>query len=68
MPLDAASKARLAALSSAPLSRWIALSSDETRVVADAETFEDVVTEAERHGESDPVIIRTPENWAPRTL
>jgi len=68
MQLDAASESRLAALASAPLQRWIALSADETRVVADADTFEEVTAAAERNGETDPVILRTPENWTPRTL
>jgi hypothetical protein len=68
MQLDAASESRLAALASAPLNRWIALSADETRVVADADTFEKVAAADERNGETDPVIIRTPENWTPRTL
>ena len=68
MRLDAASESRLAALASAPLNRWIALSADETRIVAEAESFEEVATMAEQNGEPDPVIIRTPENWMPRTL
>ena len=66
--LDAAAESRLAALTSAPLNRWIALSADETRIVADADTFEEVATAAERNGEPDPIILRVPENWMPRTL
>jgi hypothetical protein len=68
MKLDAASEARLAALATAPLNRWIAMSAEETRIVADADTFEEVSKAAERNGEDDPVIIRIPENWTARTL
>jgi len=66
--LDPASAARLAALASAPLDRWIALSADESRVVADGESFEAVVNAAERRGEQDPLILRVPEDWTPRVL
>ena len=66
--LDSASQARLDALSGAPLDRWIALSEDESRVIADADTFEAVVEAAQKTGEADPLIIRVPEDWAPRVL
>jgi hypothetical protein len=66
--LDAASEARLAALTRAPLDRWVALSSDESRIVADAETFEEVAAAAEKNGEVDPLILRVPEDWTPRVL
>ena len=68
MQLDAASESRLAALKGASLNRWIALSADETHVVAEGDSFEEVATMAERNGEPDPLIIRTPESWMPRTL
>ena len=66
--LDRASQARLSALSGAPLDRWVALSADESRVVADADTFQNVAEAAERAGESDPVILRVPTDWTPRVL
>ena len=66
--LDPASAARLSALFSAPLDRWIALSADETRVVADADTFQNVADAAEKAGESDPVILRVPTHWTPPVL
>lgn len=66
--IDRVSEARLSALSSAPLDRWVALSADETRVVADADTFQEVTEAAERAGESDPVILRVPTDWKPRVL
>ena len=68
MQIDAASKSRLSALANAPLDKWIALSADETRVVADGTTFQEVTVAAERSGESDPLIIHVPEDWAPRIL
>ena len=66
--LDAASEARLSALTSAPKDRWIALSADESRVVADGATFDEVATVAARSGEADPLIIRVPEDWTTRVL
>lgn len=66
--LDSASESRLAALLAAPLDRWVALSADETRIVADGGSFEDVVVAAERAGEADPLILRVPEDWTPRIL
>lgn len=63
-----AAEARLAVLETAPLDRWIALSSDETRMVADGVTFIDVMAAAKRAGEEDPLIIRVPEDWSPRIL
>ena len=68
MPVDAATESRLSALAHAPLDRWVALSADETRVVADGGTFEEVAAAAERAGESDPLIVRIPEDWTPRVL
>ena len=66
--LDAASAARLNALRAAPLNRWVALSSDESRIVAEGRTFRDVVVAAEQNGETDPVIVRVPDEWIPRVL
>lgn len=68
MPLPAAAEARLNALRDAPRERWIALSADETRIVATGTTFEEVAAEAHRAGESDPLIMFVPEDWSPRIL
>ena len=68
MKLDEASTIRLALLSTAPANRWIALSSDETRIVATGETFQEVAEAAERSGEFDPLIIHVPSDWTPRVL
>lgn len=66
--LDSASESRLAALRGAPLDRWVALSADESRVVADGDSFESVAAAAEHAGESDPLIVKVPEDWTPRIL
>jgi hypothetical protein len=62
------SEDRLKALQSAPLDRWIALSEDESRVVAEGSSFEEAAAKAEEKGVSDPVLLRTPEDWTPRVL
>jgi hypothetical protein len=54
---------RLEALRSAPLNSWIALSEDETKVVAVGATYEEVVRNSERAGVSEPIILKTPERW-----
>ncbi len=59
---------RLQALLSAPLDRWVALSEDESRVVADGATFEEAAAKAEERGTSDPVLVKTPEDWTQRVL
>jgi hypothetical protein len=54
---------RIAALRSAPLNAWIALSEDETKVVATGATYQEAVAESERAGVLDPIIIKTPAEW-----
>ncbi len=56
---------RLKALKSAPMDSWIALSSDETEVVASASTFEEVSAKIEESGLADLVVLKTPKYWAP---
>jgi hypothetical protein len=56
---------RLKALKSAPMDSWIALSSDETVVVASARTFEEVSRKIEESGLADLVVLKTPKHWAP---
>lgn len=57
--------ARLEALRAAPLNTWVALSEDETRIVATGATYSEVAENSERAGVSDPVIVKTPIVWAP---
>jgi hypothetical protein len=56
---------RLELLRSAPLDSWIALSEDETRIVAHGATYEEVVKKSEHAGVSDPLLIKTPKVWIP---
>jgi len=56
---------RLELLRSAPLNSWIALSEDESRIVATGATYSEVAERSELAGEADPLIIKTPEQWSP---
>jgi len=55
---------RLKALKSAPLDSWIALSDDETSVVAVAKSYEELSKKLEESGVSDSVVLRTPLHWS----
>jgi hypothetical protein len=61
-------EARIKALRDAEPGSWVAFSHDESRVVASAKTYDDVVAAAEREGESDPVITRVPTDWVARVF
>jgi len=63
--MSSQSTTRLTLLRSAPLDSWIALSEDESRIVAMAESYADVVKLSDEAGEADPVILKTPPMWAP---
>lgn len=56
---------RLEALRSAPLDSWVALSDDETAVVAVGSTYSEAVQMSEKAGVSDPVLVKTPKVWMP---
>ena len=58
---------RLDALRSAPLDSWVALSDDETRIVATGKTYAEVAEAAEKSG-VDTVIVKTPEEWHPLSI
>ena len=68
MSMKAQEDTRLEALHSAPLNSWIALSEDESKIVAVGSTFSEVVTNSEKAGVSDPIIIKTPKAWAPLSV
>lgn len=59
---------RLDVLQSAPLDKWIALSEDESKIVAVGSTYSEAVAESEKAGVSDPVMIKTPKIWAPLSV
>lgn len=59
---------RLKTLRSAPLDRWIALSDDESRIVAIGATYTEVSDLSDAAGESDPIILKTPTAWEPLSV
>jgi hypothetical protein len=59
---------RLKALQSAPMDTWIALSEDESRVVATGHDYNDVAEKADATGETDVLILRTPSSWSPLSV
>jgi len=61
-------KIRLELLRSAPLNSWIALSEDESSIVAVGETYGEVSERSDLAGISDPVILRTPAEWPPLSV
>jgi uncharacterized protein DUF5678 len=61
-------EARIKALREAEPGSWVAFSHDESRVVAHGKTYDEVVGQAERAGESDPVVTRVPTDWAARVF
>jgi len=64
----AANDPRLEALRTAPLNSWVALSEDETKIVAVGATYDEVVKNSEMAGASDPILIKTPKDWASFSL
>ena len=60
--------ARIKALRSAPLDSWIALSDDETKLVATGRTYQEVASELERVGDDSAVILKTPNCWCPLSV
>ena len=56
---------RFEALKSAPMNSWIALSEDESTIVAVGNTYDEAVRNSESAGVSDPVLVKTPKVWLP---
>lgn len=59
---------RLNLLRSAPLNKWIALSDDESKIVAVGETYGEVSALSDIAGVSDPIILKTPQEWVPLSV
>jgi len=59
---------RVRILSDAKPNSWLALSSDESKVVGHGDSYEEAVQDAEKHGENDPLLIKIPDNWEPRVF
>jgi hypothetical protein len=54
---------RLKVLQSAPLDSWIALSEDESRIVAVGSDYREVSDKADAAGENDVLILKIPASW-----
>ena len=61
-----ASNERVKILKGAKPNSWIALSADESKLLASSEKYSEAVRLAEAQGESEPVLIRTPDAWIDR--
>ena len=59
---------RVRILSEAKPNSWLALSTDESRVAGRGDSYEEAVADAQKHGESDPLLIKVPDHWEPRVL
>jgi hypothetical protein len=56
---------RSEALRTAPLDSWVALTEDESRIVATGATYEEVAKQLDDAGDKDSVILKTPKIWLP---
>jgi hypothetical protein len=59
---------RLELLRSAPMNTWIAISADESRIVATGSTFMEADEAAKKAGEEGYFLTRTPNSWLPRAM
>jgi len=59
---------RLELLKTAPLNKWVALSEDETKIVAIGNTYSEVADKSDRAGVPDAIIMKTPEQWVPLSI
>jgi hypothetical protein len=55
---------RLRILREAKPNSWVAFSGDESRIVASADTYSQVVEAAQNAGEDEPIVIKIPESWS----
>ena len=69
LEMSAQAKAdRLDLLRNAPMNSWVALSADESRIVAIGKTFVEADATAKKSGEENYVLTRTPDVWMSRCL
>jgi hypothetical protein len=59
---------RVRILREAKPNSWVAFSEDESKVVAYGDSYAEVLKAAENVGEKEPVIVKTPENWASKVF
>jgi hypothetical protein len=62
------SEERVKILRDAKPNSWVAFSGDESKVLAYGDTYSDAVKAAEKLGESEPVIVKVPDNWSSKVL
>jgi hypothetical protein len=55
-------------LRKAPRNCWLALSDDESRIVARGESIAEALEEARKAGVEDPVMVWSPKTWIPIVL
>jgi hypothetical protein len=58
-------KIRLETLRSAPMDSWIAISEDESRIIAVGKTYSEASEKSDAAGEPDSIILKTPTVWEP---
>jgi hypothetical protein len=63
-----AAEERLKILQESPPNSWLAFSEDESRLVSRGATYAEAVAQAEADGVMDPVLVKTPDDWAPMVL
>jgi hypothetical protein len=51
-----------------PKNCWLALAEDESKVVATGLTPDEAEAKAKKQGIEDPLLIWSPEDWAPRVF
>jgi len=51
-----------------PKNCWLALAEDESKVVATGLTPDEAEAKAKNEGVEDPLLIWSPEDWAPRVF
>jgi len=61
--LSPANQVRLRTLESAPLDKWIALSEDQSRIVAVGETYGELAARLDAAGDTNVVVMKTPPVW-----
>ena len=59
---------RLELLRSAPMNTWVAISADESRIVATGGTFMEADEAAKKTGEEGYFLTKTPNSWLPRAM
>lgn len=59
---------RIKILQEVPKDSWVVFSEDESKFLGYGSTYEEAVLQAEKRAESEPVLVKIPENWMERIL